>query len=305
MQVSISKRGIVVGSINTERFVKKSEGASAPHSHNVISLPLSPAKAKAMVLSHWNYLDRLSQRRFPLSENLAHEGLLFILEQLEKDDWHRIRTWQGLGNFSTYLTTLSARLLTDFQRKKCGHIRLPSWIRGKNDPAWLCAYQWLIVDNLSRQEATHRLQRSYPEKEAWFIGEIIRAVLARCDARPRHIEADFELDAAMECESPTLAPDAELEYTDEDLSAVLWQLLQDNTPPDSPAFHRIRDMISQLEPHLNLNQEDRLLLRLRFVDGLNMKKIAQHMQLKEDPYKRLHKILKGLRQSFQMAEMSS
>jgi len=286
-------------------FAIKGDDVAVVHLNNVVALPLSPSQAKERVLSHWNYLDRLCQRRFPFSENLAHESLLFVLEQLEKDNWHRIRTWQGKGNFSTYLTTMSARLLTDFQRKKRGHIRLPQWISLQSDPAWSCAYQWLIVDKYSRQEATHRLQHSYPEKDVWFITEIIRTVLARCDAQLQHSEVEVELDAVTDYEPALFYSDAELEYTDEDLSAVLWQLLQDGAPPHSPVFHRICELVSRLKPHLKLSQDDRLLLRLRFIDGLDMKKIAQHMHLKEDPYKRLHKILKGLRHSFQMAEMSN
>ena len=47
-------------------------------------------QAKAKVLEHWIYLDALSKRRFPKSENLAHEGLLYVLENLEANGWkHR------------------------------------------------------------------------------------------------------------------------------------------------------------------------------------------------------------------------
>jgi hypothetical protein len=39
----------------------------------------------------------LSKWRFPKSENLAHEGLLYVLENLEANEWKRVRAWQGLG----------------------------------------------------------------------------------------------------------------------------------------------------------------------------------------------------------------
>lgn len=48
----------------------------------------TPEQAKGRVFDHWSRLDDLCKRRFPNSENLAHEGLIYVLEQLEANDWH-------------------------------------------------------------------------------------------------------------------------------------------------------------------------------------------------------------------------
>jgi hypothetical protein len=61
---------------------------------------LTPDEAKAKVLDHWHQLDALALRCFPKDQNLAHEGLLYVLKHLEAEDWRRVRTWQGLGNQS-------------------------------------------------------------------------------------------------------------------------------------------------------------------------------------------------------------
>jgi hypothetical protein len=111
---------------------------------------MTPEQAKAKVLEHWNYLDALSKRRFPKSENLAHERLLYVLENLEANEWKRVRAWQGLGHFLPFITTLASRLLTDFARTKFGYIRKPAWLAEKRDPLWDTAYRLLMLDQAAQ-----------------------------------------------------------------------------------------------------------------------------------------------------------
>lgn len=284
------------------RFVRSTEVISECSNSNVVSLPLTPDQAKERVLAHWDYLDRLCQQRFPLSSNLAHEGLLFIMEQLEKDDWYRIRTWQGKGRFSTYITTLSSRLLTDFQRKKEGHIRPPAWIREKADPIWLNGYRLLVTEGLERQEVINKLAVLYPGKDPWFFAEVVMSIVARCDIRPRQPQRAVSIDDIGETGSEHFSPQTQLAIDQEEMTAVLWQLLQGNAP-DNAVNQRIQTLCDRLRPHIALSDNDCLMLRLRFVDGLKMKGIARMMNLDGDPYKRLNKILAQLRRAFEKAEM--
>lgn len=92
-------------------------------------------------LDHWHQLDALARRRFPKDQNLAHEGLLYVLRHLEAEDWRRVRIWEGLGQFLPFLSTLAARLLMDFARTRFGHIRRPAWLTEKQDPLWDTAYR--------------------------------------------------------------------------------------------------------------------------------------------------------------------
>lgn len=276
---------------------------------NVIALPLSADQAKEQVLSHWDYLDRLCQRRFPNQSNLAHEGLLFVMEQFEKDDWYRVRTWQGKGKFSTYITTLSSRLLTDFQRKKQGHIRLPQWLKDKTDPIWPSAYRLVIVETFNRQEAISKLAVMYPNKETWFIEQIVATVNSRCDSRAPFTGNEVDIDDQPELSSDAFLPERSLSIHDEELSAVLWDLLQrepvEQSAQDHHSYARVRSIGNRLKPFLNFTEEDKLMLRMRYVDGLTMKKIARLLDLSGDPYKRLNRILNALKLAFERAEIAS
>lgn len=52
---------------------------------------------------------------------------------------------------------------------------------------------------------------------------------------------------------------------------------------------------------LDLTEEDRLLLRLRYRDGLTMPAIVRLLQLEGDPYKRMNKLIAQLRKAYQQA----
>ncbi len=114
---------------------------------------LAPEEAKRKVLEHWQRLDALASRCFPKDENLAHEGLLYVMGRLEADGWRRVRAWQGLGQFISFLTTLAARLLTDFTPVRFGHLRPPQWLDQKQDPLWDAAYRLLAVEHYPAHEA--------------------------------------------------------------------------------------------------------------------------------------------------------
>ena len=130
--------------------------------------PLTPASARSRVFEHWDDLNDLCQRRFPRSENLAHQGLLYAIDRLEQDGWKRVCAWQGNSGFRTFLLTLAARLLTDFSRERFGHVRPPQWLERKTDPVWRKAYKLLIVDQYERREAVGILQAAEPDRERGF-----------------------------------------------------------------------------------------------------------------------------------------
>jgi hypothetical protein len=255
-------------------------------------------QAKAKVLEHWNYLDALSKRRFPKSENLAHEGLLYVLENLEANEWKRVRAWQGLGHFLPFITTLASRLLTNFTRERYGSLRKPAWLAEKRDLLWDTAYLLLVVEKWSRHEAIERLLLSEPPRERWFIEEVVRSIRERCQRRPPPIEQLTSIEAAVEEADTGSAPEEQLRIQDKEMLEAFWAYLQGDSVPITP---RISELLARLKGCLHFTEEDRLLLKLRYQDGLTMTAIAKLLSLQGDPYKRLHKTLAQAREACQKA----
>jgi len=256
---------------------------------------LAPEEAKRKVLEHWQRLDTLARRRFPRNENLAHEGLLYVMDRLEAESWRRVCAWQGLGQFISFLTTLAARLLTDFTRVRFGHLRPPQWLDQKHDPLWDTAYRLLAVEYYAGHEAVEWLLGRYPERERWFIEEVVSTIRGKCRIESQSVES--ALHGNMNQVDETHAPDTPLMIEDQEMSEALQAYLQGE--PEAPTSPRVSELLSRLRAHLHLTEEDRLLLRLRFQDGLSIQDIARLLHLQGDPYKRMKKLIEELRQSCQ------
>ena len=258
---------------------------------------LAPEEAKRKVLEHWQRLDALARRRFPKDENLAHEGLLYVMDRLEAESWRRVCAWQGLGEFLSFLTLLTARLLTDFSRVRFGHLRPPVWLAKKQDPLWDAAYRLLAVEHYPAHEAVEWLLGRYPERERWFIEEVVSTIRKRCRIESQAVERVQLNDAHLDIVDERLAPDAQLMIEDQEMSEALQAYLQGEA--EVPTSPRVSELLSRLREHLHLSEEDRLLLRLRFQDGMTVPAIARLLHLQGDPYKRMNKLIAELRRACQ------
>ncbi|MCP4699168.1 MAG: hypothetical protein GY862_20295 [Gammaproteobacteria bacterium] len=75
---------------------------------------MSPEEAKTLVFKYWNYLNSLAKKRF--SQNAAEQAVSYMLEKLEKNQWQRVREYEGRG-FSAFIGVVANRLFIDFARK--------------------------------------------------------------------------------------------------------------------------------------------------------------------------------------------
>lgn len=287
---------------SSKNYLARLTGLVRPYLKGVLVLAntvLTAEQAKKEVFEHWEHLKRLSRKRFPHDENLALEGLDYVLQSLEANDWQRVRAWQGQANLLSFITVVASRLLTDFRREKFGYARKPAWLNSESDPLWNLAYQLLVVENYPRQETVEMLRTSEPSREPWFFEKVVSTVLKRCRKQPQFREKTLPIEELSEHPSAVPAPDEALISQDEEnLETLLYLLLvqADSDPPPE-----IKPLLTRIKPYIHLTEEDRLLLRLHYVDGLNIGNITKLLDLKGDPYKRLNKITEHLRRACQRA----
>ena len=263
---------------------------------------LTTEEAKQKVFDHWDQIQALSRRRFPKSENLAEEALEYLLVHLQANNWRRIRMWQGVGEFLPFITTLALRLLTDFGREKFGYVRKPTWLANKSDALWDTAYRLIIIQDYERQEAIEFMATQHPARERWFIEEVVSTVLTRCSKRPRFKEPIAPL-AHVQAKkmAPGWTPEEQLVAQDKERLEALLEYLQTGTQATQALPERVQELLNRLAMHLRLTEEDRLLLRLRYVDGLSMPAIVKLLDLKGDPYKRFNKMITQLQNACRLA----
>jgi hypothetical protein len=260
-------------------------------------LSITSEQAKVKVFEHWDHLNGLAKRRFPKDENLAHEALLYVLKGLEADEWKRVCSWRGLGHFLPFITLLASRLLTDFSRTKFGYIRKPGWLAEKGDPLWETAYRLFMVENYARHEVIERLSLGDSQRERWSIEEVVTTLRKRCQEEPWYM--DLSAEAQVEPIDEGSSPDELLRLQDKEMLEALWAYLQ--ADDGSAITPRVAEIITRLKAYLRLTEEDRLLLKLYYQDGIKIKVIVKLLNLQGDPYKRIKKIIAQIQKACQKA----
>jgi hypothetical protein len=258
-----------------------------------LNLPLDADDAKQLVFDQWQFLSRLAERRFPNDDSMAQESLLFVLEKLETGEWKRVRAWEGQGAFHTFLAVLTARLMTDYTRSKYGHHRTPTWINRKNDPVWTKAYQLIVFQKYSRLDAIEILMASYRGRDRWYFEEMVATILAKNNRPVRAIESQVSIDT-VEYISAFQTPENTSDISQKVLLEAVIEYLSNDENSQENEDHEVQRLLSLLNIELSLSEEDKLLLKMRYCDGMTISAITKALSLKGDIYKRINKLIRHL-----------
>jgi RNA polymerase sigma factor (sigma-70 family) len=214
--------------------------------------------------------------RYTRDSDRRMDAYLYVLEQLKAQDFRRLRHYgEGVGfrpcTFATWLKLVVRNLYFDWFRHEHGRKSLPKEIQ-KMGRIEQRAFKLLYWEGYSAQEAFEVLRG---ENSSLRFGEFVQK-LARVEERlspinRAKIRRDFDrarrpLSLDDDKEGPPLEARAEVRTpTPEDETAVaergqaLWNLIAE------------------------LPAEDRLLVRLRFFEGLTAKQIAAATGMLEPP----------------------
>jgi DNA-directed RNA polymerase specialized sigma24 family protein len=263
------------------------------------SNPLTSEAAKNLVFDHWNFMTSLARKRFPNDNDLGDQALSFVLDKLEELEWQRIRGWDGCGSFATFLAVLTTRLMTDFVRSRFGYHRPPAWLKEKKDVIWKKAFKLCTVDRYDRREAIEILRSDTSEMDTEALEEVVNTVYSKCLKQARFSEGNINIDQVEESASGD--DEMQDQVNNKQLIEVLVEYIQsDDRTANASADDTIRDLLSHLKSHISMSDEDRLLLRLRFCEGLKINEISQMLHLEKNPYKRINGLVEELRNACQL-----
>ncbi len=266
--------------------------------NNNTSNALTSEAAKNLVFDHWNFMTSLARKRFPNDNDLGDHALSYVLDKLEELEWQRIRGWDGCGSFATFLAVLTTRLMTDFVRSRFGYHRPPAWLKEKKDALWNKAFKLCTVDKYERREAIEILRSDASEIDTEALEEIVNTVYSKCLKQARFSEGNIGIDQVEE--SASEEEDMQDKVNNKQLIEVLVEYIQsDDSTTNASADDTIRNLLSHLQSHINMSDEDRLLLRLRFCEGLKINEISQMLHLESNPYKRINGLVEELRNACQ------
>lgn len=261
----------------------------------------------------WEHIKKLFTRRFPKDENLSLEASQYVLAKLEENDWKRVRACQG-RNMEAFLTTVVSRLLSDFWKGKFGQLRPNTWLKKQTDPIYQTTYRLLVSRHL-RQDIIEILSTSDPKREKWFLIEVVNLVMKNCPMPLEHQNCPLPEeesthedgnDVSVVQLSHFFSPQKQLELQEQEvILRFLQKLLQNTADLSDDETDKLWKWLNQ---SIHLNEEDALLLRMRYQNGLTTRAIAQALGGHLTPSqvdKRLKKIIKGLCEVFKREHLVS
>lgn len=239
---------------------------------------LFDAEGKRMV-----YLERLANRRFPHSEVVAQEASAFAFERITRDDYAQLRKgFSHKASPARYLVAVWTRLLEDFARARYGRYRPAAFVQG--NPLLTRVHQLLCRERQPAAAIVHRLAEN-GEREVGEVERAIREIRGRdphCGRDYREFNVEVVDDVQQES---SLDAEAWLERQELDvvLEAVRLALGVDAAPDMTAAtveevWPSMRESLSGLREQLQLEDDERLLLRMIFQDGRTVSAAARLMQ---------------------------
>jgi RNA polymerase sigma factor (sigma-70 family) len=231
-------------------------------------------------LEHLRSIQRIAAfvaRRNHLNAGEAAEFVQIVCVKLLEDDYGIIRKFEGRSSFSTYLTTVIGRLFHQWRVEQWGKWRPSAEARRLGEKA-VTLERLLTRDGFSLSEAVTVLTQGHP---SFSVGEL-EAIYIRLPLRkPRPVFLSDEnvladLPSEDSAEERVLAGEREIALRS--AAAGLDRAIGDFSP------------------------EDRLILQLRFWNGIRVSEIARILGLEQRKvYKRLEHLFKALRRALEDA----
>jgi RNA polymerase sigma factor (sigma-70 family) len=234
------------------------------------------------------FLDRYSGliyhvvRSFDRDPDRSGNAFLFICEQLSANDFRRLRKFDvgGRATFSTWLCAVVRNLCLDWHRKEHGRRRIFDLVTHRDETDQVL-FEIVFRRGFSAEEARDELSRRGIDVSFAAVEERI------CDLRRCLSSRQLWL---LSCGNAVLDS-----INDEEGTFVE----PADSSPDPEALAALRETHRQVFSAVaSLTDSDRLLIRLRYQEGLTLQQVAKLVGLKDAQTadRRLRDIIDDLRQ---------
>lgn len=261
---------------------------------------------KQEITAHWLLINQIAERRF-IDSNCAEEAVLYVINRLEEDDCRRLRTFSGRAKFSTFISSLTIRILEDFSRKKFGRVRPPAWITILGG-IWVTLFQLLCLQRLSVVEAIETMKSRVADSKQQQVEETAWTILEKVTDCGKHQGLEVPFDDAGERQPNDQdnmvghhdGPEVQfLKNERRILFELLFKSVVTGEDVQSSAEH---SFMTILETPIQLSAEERLLLKLCFQDELSVTGAGKMLGWNANQsHGKLRRLLVRLRDEFDIA----
>jgi RNA polymerase sigma factor (sigma-70 family) len=248
---------------------------------------------KERSLAHWGKINAMAVRRFG-SGPLAEEAALAVIDGLEADDWQRVRAFQGLASFSSFIMTLTARLLEDFARKRFGRVRPPLWVHAFGG-IWPRLFQALCLERLPVTEAVELVHQRQTVVEKSVVETAAYQLLAKIPdcGMARNLEVAYEEEELPAEIGDGTGPARSVETRErQELFQAIFQIVLGQE--EGEVGNVLLDKFQAFQ--LALSPEERLLLKLCYQEGLGVAEAGRMLGLTRfQAHGRMRRLLERLK----------
>lgn len=231
-------------------------------------------------------IEKLSKRRFGQGV-LSEECATYVIEKLAEDNWQRCRKYQGKSKPLTFLFVMASNYIEEFARTKYGRARPPVWLKDLGN-LWVSIWKAVCLERQMIESVVARFSEHGLRSRA-VVQDIITTIKARipsCGAASAGVcesaDGDIEgLSDALEFASSTPTPPMTQEA---EVQKSFYSLVSALLPSNEQTIHKpldakgefsklqtelsITEGLSKLAPDIRLTDEQILLLRMVYLDGL-------------------------------------
>jgi len=240
-----------------------------------------------------NEFKTIVRKRIPYSASIAEE----TMEEVRQELAIKLNELDSAPNvISAYLRTAFRNTLEDYLRKKEGYPRPPEWVK-RLGSAYEKIYKLLCLENRAVNDV-HAIMASLYNSTREFVEQIIseiRAGVTNCGAWRETVTLE---DAASEVDEKNLhSSNRQLPediLAEMDVDAVINTILGQPVSNSTGAFSKALNIFRRCE----LNEDERLLLRLVYTDG---RSVSQSARLLKIPDAGARKLLRNVLQRLNKA----
>lgn len=235
-------------------------------------------------------LNAAARKRFGDTAD-AEAAYNYALDAVSAEDWSRLRKgYRGRGRPDGFLAITFANLMEEYAVKKYGRRRPPKWVRDLGG-MWPRIFEMLCLRRLLPETIVDAVSDGVAvvAAEARRAIAMVRAKIPNCGQYTGEINVESE--AAEDSAPPGELAAGEFRL----LCEVLGDVFPSQAPPVPDSLDAVsaagESRLNALRDALDVDDEDRLILKLVYMDGQSIAKTARTLKLREHTVRRKHRRL--------------
>lgn len=261
-------------------------------------------------------LDKLAIKRFG-DQTLAEEATEYVVSRISAENWQLLDSFNQRSKPETYLYAVIHSQFEEFSRKRFGRPRPPEWLKRQGE-LWVKIWKEICLERQLDTSVIERLSQIKAHSLV-FLKDIVRTIKARIprcgeSVRQEQSVADPEENVQHVMQgydnellnNTTLEPDRQLHWECyQEFLKTLSLLLQGRLSPLSATNEAGQQKaFVNFQKKCKLNEQETLLLRMVFQDGVKKNVAAKSLGMKPHELTRtVNQALERIRNSMREANL--